>query len=351
MIYSSLDYILLSKIINEKIIIEKNLENFTNLFLKSLKDKKNIFSFSLESLKEYCNNEDINSMILKYNSNIEREKSKKEILKCKELNIKFLFYEQNRFPNSLKKISIPPIMLYYKGVFPTDISLKNSVSIIGSRNCYKDFGGKLAYKVGKKLSKEKIWNISGLALGIDTFGHLGSLSEGRYTGAFIAQGLGRELYPKENIPLFKKIIDFGGFVATEYPLYANKYYKKFTLRNRLQAGLVENLFVPEFNEKSGTLSTIEYGLKFQKNVYICNPEKTIRSNKNFIEYNKGNALFSFSNEELIKIYPNFDFEVFKKSRIYKIKNNKNYKFEIINKIPDFKSKNIIVQTQLFENNK
>lgn len=342
MLYSKTEYILLSKIISEKIIIEKKHQLFYEIFFNNFKLKKNLFK-NIKILKESIDS-GIIFLLEKYNSTEERENAEKEIEICRLNNIKLLFFEDKRFPENLKKIDTPPIMLYYVGQFPRDNSLKYSVSIIGSRNCYKNFGGRLAYKVGQQLSKEKIWNISGLALGIDTFGHLGSLSKKGYTGAFIAQGLLTAIYPQENLDLFKKIIKKKGFIATEYPIYSKIYYKKFILRNRLQAGLVNSLFIPEFNEKSGTLSTIEYGLKYNKNVYICSPKKTLEKDINLKEFNKGNILFSFNDSILKKLYPDFNIENFKKSRIYKIIYNKKYNYEIVDKIPNFKKNNNIIMT-------
>lgn len=334
MLYSKIEYILLSKIISEKIILEKKHKLFCQIFLNSIRLKNNLFK-NIEVFKQNIDS-DIVLLLAKYNSLKERKIAEEELKISSSNNIKFLFYEEKRFPENLKKIDTPPIMLYYIGQFPKDSSLKYSISIIGSRNCYENFGGRLAYKVGQQVSKEKIWNISGLALGIDTFGHLGSLSQNGYTGAFLAQGLLTPIYPKENIDLFHKIIKKKGFIATEYPIYSKIYYKKFTLRNRLQAGLVDSLFIPEFNEKSGTLSTIEYGLKYNKNVYICNPKKTLEIDISLKEFNKGNALFSLNDFTLKKLYPDFKIENFKKTRIYKIIHNKSYKYEIVEKIPDFK---------------
>lgn len=340
MVYTKIEYILISKIISEKIILEKKLKKFTSIFLLSLLSNKNIFlSSNFQWLNSVCDDLDITQIITTFSDQSYYLEAKNELKLCEENNIKIITYEENDFPNRLKEIEIPALILYYIGIFPNEKELNNSVSIIGSRECYPQYGGKLAYKIGEKIAREKKWNISGLALGIDTFGHLGSLYGGGFTGAFIAQGLLTSLYPKENEKLKKNILKKNGFIATEYPIYSKPYFKKFTLRNRLQAGLVDFLIVPEFNEKSGTLSTIEYGLKEKKEVYICNPKRTLERDKECKVYNKGNILFSFDNDKLKEIYLDFDIEDFKKSRLSKIKSNKNFKYEIVERIPTFTKKN------------
>ena len=342
-VYLKEEYILLSKIISEKLIMEKKLKKFINLYLLSLDHKKNIFSkINFEWLIENCQDFDIIQIVKNYSNQDSFFEAKKELTLCVENDIKLIRFEEQRFPEKLKKIEIPPLLLYYKGSFPKDSALENSISIIGSRECYPEYGGKLAYRIGKKVSTEKKWNISGLALGIDSFGHRGSIEGGGYTGAFIAQGLLVPLYPKENIPLEKEILQKKGFIATEYPIFSKPYSKKFILRNRLQAGLVDFLIVPEFNEKSGTLSTIEYGLKEKKTVYICTPKRTLLRNSSCKDFNKGNSLFSFESDKLKEIYSNFSNEDFKKTRLYKIKSNKKYQYLIVERIPNFIKKELSV---------
>lgn len=335
-IYTKQEYIILSKVMSEKLILDKKLKKITELIIKSIINKKNFFKKkNKEWLISNCMDKEIFELIIKYRDIKYYNEAQKEIELCKLNKIKILRYEQKRYPENLKKIEIPSIIIYYKGIFPKDINLKNSVSIVGSRDCYQEYGGKLASKIGEKLAKEKKWNISGLALGIDTYGHKGSILGGGYTGAFIAQGLLTALYPKENIELYSQIIKKKGFIATEYPIFSKIYYKKFTLRNRLQAGLVDFLIVPEFNEKSGTLSTIEYGLQAKKEVYICSPRRTLERDESCKIYNKGNALFSLGNKELAKIYSDFDIQSFEKTRIYKLKKKYHNQYKIIEKIPIF----------------
>lgn len=337
-IYTRQEYIILSKIMSEKLILDKKLKKFIDLFIKSTIYKKNFFKNKNEEwLISNCDDKEIFELILRYKNEKNYIEAQKELELCKTNKVKLLRYEQKRYPQNLRRIESPPVMIYYKGIFPKDIKLENSVSIVGSRECYKEYGGKLANKIGEKLAKEKKWNISGLALGIDTYGHEGSILGGGYTGAFIAQGLLSKLYPEENIELASKILKKKGFIATEYSVFSKTYYKKFTLRNRLQAGLVDFIIVPEFNEKSGTLSTIEYGLKNKKEVYICSPERTLLRNKECKEYNKGNILFSFNEEKIKELYPELDLKELKKTRLYRIKNNLNYNYRVVTKIPDFEN--------------
>jgi DNA processing protein len=43
----------------------------------------------------------------------------------------------------------------------------------------------------------------------------------------------------------------------------------FPQRNRLIAGISDYLFVPEAKEKSGSLITVDFAIKFKKQVFIA----------------------------------------------------------------------------------
>lgn len=344
-IYSVEDYIILSKLITRNVEEKKSNSQLIKLFLESLTANKNILLQSnyIWVVKNTLH-ADLRISLLQDNIKKLKNEAEKEYKLCIENNIHILTYEDEKFPKRLKQLLNPPITIYYQGYFPSDDLLKDATAVVGSRNIYDKYGGKLAYKIGENLAKKKKWNISGLALGIDTYGHKGSLNRGGYTGAFIAQGLLIDIYPKENLPLKFEIIRKGGFIATEFPVFTRITREKFILRNRLQVGLVDYVIVPEFNEKGGTISTIEFGIQKGIPVYICSPKKTLEKDPDYNIYNKGNAILSFDEKTLKEIYP--DFVSSNYQRLYKIK--KDGKYKIVERIPKFSTETkIVIQKKLF----
>ena len=92
-------------------------------------------------------------------------------------NIGIITIEDKEYPQLLKNIYDPPIVLYYKG--NKDILNNIGVSIIGCREC-SEYGKKVAQNFSYNISKENINIISGLAKGIDTYSHVGAiLSKGK----------------------------------------------------------------------------------------------------------------------------------------------------------------------------
>lgn len=153
---------------------------------------------------------------------------------------------------------------------------EDNVAIVGTRNA-SDYGKKIAFESAKELSNLNINVVSGMANGIDSFAHLGSLN-GKYgkTIAVLGNGLAyNDIYPKNNLNLFDRIINSNGLVVSEYIIgtKAKPYY--FPERNRIVAGLADKILVVEANKKSGTMITVGYGLEQGKDIFAV-PRKYIR---------------------------------------------------------------------------
>ena len=152
---------------------------------------------------------------------------------------------------------------------------EDNVAIVGTRNA-SNYGKKIAFESAKELSNLNINVVSGMASGIDSFAHLGSLN-GKYgkTIAVLGNGLAyNDIYPKNNLNLFDKIVNSNGLVVSEYIIgtKAKPYY--FPERNRIVAGLADKILVVEANQKSGTMITVGYGLEQGKDIFAV-PRKYI----------------------------------------------------------------------------
>lgn len=112
-------------------------------------------------------------------------------------NIKMITIQDKEYPQKLRNIYDPPVVLYAKGNI--DILNGKSLAIIGSREC-SEYGKKVAKQLAYNLSKQNINIISGLAKGIDTYAHKGAVKNKKNTIAVMGNGLD-VVYPKENIRL------------------------------------------------------------------------------------------------------------------------------------------------------
>ena len=169
------------------------------------------------------------------------------------------------YPERLRNISSPPKQLYCLGNLEL-LNYKNNIAIIGSRNC-SFYGERAAKDFAFNLAKNNVCIVSGLAKGIDSFSHIGTLNAKGRTIAVLGSGL-NNIYPKENEKLFQDIIKNDGLVITEYPLGTLALKQNFPARNRIISGLSEGVLVIEARKNSGTNITVEFALEQGKDVFV-----------------------------------------------------------------------------------
>lgn len=269
-----------------------NHKNLYGIFYESL--KQNINFFKIDSLNELnvffdtvVNNlkesgqiresekylEELKTYFIENKSRFETLKNKVEleIEICKNNDIKYKTFFSKEYPENLKKLQDPPFVIYYRGYLPKNNELEKSLAIIGTRNPEDKFGKEVAKRTGELLTNSGWWNISGLAVGCDEYGHKGSLSAGGATGAILAHGLIQPIFPKENKELAEEILMKDGFLLSEIPPTVKMSPLFLILRDRLQSGMTRGIFVVETSEKSGTLHTVKYALEQNKKVFVWDP--------------------------------------------------------------------------------
>lgn len=180
------------------------------------------------------------------------------------MQIEEISFTSEKYPKQLREIYNPPKRIYVIG----NIEILNNVgiAIVGSRNA-TEYGKKVALKLSEDLSKRKIVIISGLAKGIDSYAHIGTLNvQNGKTIAILGSGI-KEIYPKENIELARRIIKNGGCIISEYPPNDKPNKMNFPERNRIISGLSKGVVIVEASEKSGALITADFALEQGRDVF------------------------------------------------------------------------------------
>ena len=278
-----------------------SIQNLTyKIFNFSNKENINFFKLNriekIEFLKSFFSEDNIQKILSVFDKlTLYKIEVEKIIKNCEEKNIKIFYYSYENYPKNLMDIKESPYVIFVKGKLPSNEELEKAFAIVGTRKASQE-GINFAKDIGTYLAKNNIYNISGLALGIDTVGHETCLHR---TGAILGQGLDLEIYPRENINLAEKILGNNGFLLSE--LIPKQVLSMFSLikRDRLQSALTSGIIITESGIKGGTVNTFKYAKEQKKKIFIAD------INKNFIEkYEK----------DLIIIKNSFDFEK-------KIKNN------------------------------
>ena len=169
------------------------------------------------------------------------------------------------YPEKLLRIKKPPEKLYLRGYLPDP--KKKIVSIVGARNC-TDYGSTLAKIIARILSLNDVQIISGLAMGIDTQGHMGAIEVDKPTYAVL--GCGVDIcFPAHNSNIYERILDSGGGIMSEVEIGMPPLAYNFPLRNRIISGLSDIVIVVEARDKSGSLITADYALEQGKTIFAC----------------------------------------------------------------------------------
>lgn len=175
-------------------------------------------------------------------------------------------FENKEYPEHLRNIKKPPKQLYVLG--DENILNEPCIAIIGSRICTPE-GAKLAEVFAKELSKNGICIVSGMAKGIDTAAHIGALKAGGKTIAVLGGGF-NHIFPEENKGLFKKIIENGGAVLSEYKENTKPSQNGFVQRNRIVSGLSMGVLIIEAKYRSGTSITANFARSQGRKIF-CIP--------------------------------------------------------------------------------
>jgi DNA processing protein len=185
-----------------------------------------------------------------------------ELKRCEEFGCHIVTQEDAEYPELLRQIYDPPIVLYVKGTLdPKD---KNGVAIVGSRQT-THYGIEVARKLAYQLGYIGVTVVSGGARGIDTAAHQGALSGKGRTICVLGTGI-NIVFPPENAELFERIAASGA-VISQYPFNRKADKQSFAIRNRIVAGMTLGTVVVEANLTSGALITANFATEYGRQIF------------------------------------------------------------------------------------
>ncbi|HEY7751798.1 MAG TPA: DNA-processing protein DprA, partial [Ignavibacteriaceae bacterium] len=165
------------------------------------------------------------------------------------------------FPDLLKKIYDPPLILEVKGDFTNADDY--SLAIVGTR-MPTNYGKIQTERLASEFARQNITIISGMARGIDSIAHSAALKNNGRTIAVIGSGLD-VIYPPENKKLYEKISE-NGVIVSEFRLGTKPDAQNFPRRNRLISGLSLGTIVVETGIEGGAMQTAALALDQNREV-------------------------------------------------------------------------------------
>lgn len=235
--------------------------------------------------------------------------AEKIISDCYRRNIHILTYQDASYPERLRNIDDPPMVLYYEGNFPNFDAIP-VIAVVGTRKASL-YGLLQAKSISYQLSKMGATVVSGGADGIDTLALKGALGGGSPVAAVLGCGVD-VCYPKVNKGLFEDVRRYGCLIS-EYPpgTPANAYH--FPVRNRILSGLSLGVLVVEAPKKSGALITANRALEQGRDVFTLPSNVGITSSAGNIELLKQGAIVAAEGWDILKEYVHLFPELSKKS--------------------------------------
>jgi DNA processing protein len=185
-----------------------------------------------------------------------------ELKRIQDFGCHVLTQTDENYPESLRQISDPPIVLYVKGRLSA--ADKNAVGMVGSRQT-THYGIETARRLAYQLAFVGVTVVSGGARGIDTAAHQGVLSAKGRTVCVLGTGINL-VFPPENQDLFERIAANGALI-TQFPFNRNGDKQSFAIRNRIIAGMTLGTVVVEADLHSGALITANFATEYGRQVF------------------------------------------------------------------------------------
>jgi DNA processing protein len=167
-----------------------------------------------------------------------------------------------RYPQLLREIFDPPIVLFAKGRVELLKSL--GLGVVGTRRP-TPYGIAVAERLSGDLAHAGLTIVSGMARGIDTSSHKGALAAGGDTVAVLGCGVDI-VYPAENRKLYAEIAA-KGLVVSEFAMGSTAFPQNFPIRNRIISGLSVGVLVVEGAQYSGSAITAKLAMDQGREVF------------------------------------------------------------------------------------
>ncbi len=190
------------------------------------------------------------------------EEAIREAERARQLGISFLTFRSSDYPQLLKEIFDPPLLLYAQGNI--DLLKSPGLAIVGARKPTA-YGRAITGRLASDLANRGLTIVSGLARGIDSTAHRGALDAGGKTIGVLGSGID-VVYPAESKKLFAEIAE-KGLLLSEFTVGSFPAPQNFPIRNRIISGLSLGVVIVEAAQYSGSLITARLAMEQNREVF------------------------------------------------------------------------------------
>lgn len=223
---------------------------------------------------------------------------------CDRLGLRIMAFQDADYPQRLRQIAVPPVVLYIKGkVFRFDE--EPAIAVVGMRKCSLR-GRERAERFGMELASSGALVVSGIAEGVDCHAVRGALKAGKPAVSVLAGGVDME-FPYENRFLYQDVAAAGALIS-EYPPGTPHKGDHFNPRNRILSGLCLGVLAVECEPAGGTMLTVNHALDQGREVFavpIGLNEQSARGTNRLIHDCKARLVENAGDilEDFVDLYP------------------------------------------------
>lgn len=190
------------------------------------------------------------------------QRAETEMLFAEKNEIQILTIKDASYPRRLSHCYDAPVVLYKIG--NANVNPHRVVAVVGTR-APSPYGTMLCEKLISELAPYEVLIMSGLAHGIDSVAHRGSVKNNLPTIGVLGHGLDT-IYPYGNRNLAAQLVN-NGALLTEYTSGTKPDRENFPSRNRIVAGMADAIVVIESAKEGGSLITSEYAVNYNRDVF------------------------------------------------------------------------------------
>ncbi len=195
-----------------------------------------------------------------------------ELEKVQAAGVRLLGFSSPEYPQRLKQIYDPPLVLYVRG--KVEILDQLCLAMVGTRHP-TPYGLGMAERLACDLSARGFIILSGLARGVDSAAHRGAVNAHGRSVAVLGTGVDI-VYPRENAKLAEALLAEGGALISECCIGTAPTPQNFPVRNRIISGMSYGVLVVEAGEYSGTRITARCALEQCREVFAVPGNVTSR---------------------------------------------------------------------------
>jgi len=221
-----------------------------------------IYNFSASDFIKKCElTEKISNNLVVYLKDKEYLLKERELIEKHKINVLTILDQE--YPDILRQIHQPPIILYAKG--EAFVPNAKRLAIVGSRRA-DSYAQDVVNTLVPVLVSNNWEIVSGGALGVDTMAHKATVKSKGKTIVVLGSGF-LNFYPESNKELFENIIFNGGIIVSPFSLNTPPDKGTFPARNRIISGLSHGCVVVRAAQKSGALVTAHCALDQGRQVF------------------------------------------------------------------------------------